>query len=310
MYPDRRRSVRHKVNGPAFAIFDGVTGGMILDLSEEGLSMQAPDLGALSAAGTYRPIKMQLDFPDSALQLETTGYIAWADALGRAGVRFSDLPEESRQRLDEWLTFNDAAPSRRAPKVSVTQAPRSPYESVPRLDSITLTVEPENGAAFETAAPGCGTVQYEFAQLAADLNAALRVIAEKARSLTRGSGAAIALAHKDSLMCRASVGTCAPALGTKLDSNSRFSWECIRSRRALRCDDALNHLWIDAESVAGFGLRSILAAPVEYEREVIGLLEVYSAQAHAFDDGDLSVVERLARTVLLTLGQPTRPARG
>ncbi len=37
--PDRRRWARHKVHTPAFASFDGVTGGMILDLSEQGMSM-------------------------------------------------------------------------------------------------------------------------------------------------------------------------------------------------------------------------------------------------------------------------------
>src|SRR5438034_9224663 len=37
--PDRRRSLRQKVNTPAFASFDGVTGGVILDLSEEGPAM-------------------------------------------------------------------------------------------------------------------------------------------------------------------------------------------------------------------------------------------------------------------------------
>ena len=34
MFTERRSCVRHKVNGPVFASFDGVTGGMILDLSE------------------------------------------------------------------------------------------------------------------------------------------------------------------------------------------------------------------------------------------------------------------------------------
>src|SRR4051794_21553273 len=40
MFTERRSCVRHKVNGPVFASFDGVTGGMILDLSDQGLSMQ------------------------------------------------------------------------------------------------------------------------------------------------------------------------------------------------------------------------------------------------------------------------------
>ena len=41
LVPDRRHSLRQRVNTPAFASFDGVTGGMILDLSEEGMAMQS-----------------------------------------------------------------------------------------------------------------------------------------------------------------------------------------------------------------------------------------------------------------------------
>src|SRR5947208_15042456 len=37
--PDRRHSLRHKVNTPAFASFDGVTVGVILDLSEDRLPL-------------------------------------------------------------------------------------------------------------------------------------------------------------------------------------------------------------------------------------------------------------------------------
>src|ERR1700687_3544698 len=86
--PERRRCLRQMVHAPAFASFDGVSGGVILDLREGGVLMQ-----------------MGLDLSPSG-HVETTGYIAWADALGRAGVRFSDLPEAARRRLNEWLTVN------------------------------------------------------------------------------------------------------------------------------------------------------------------------------------------------------------
>ena len=118
MFPERRSCVRHKVNGPVFASFDGVTGGMILDLSEQGLSMQTiVPLDTSSQAD--RRLHLRLDLRDSEAQLETTGYIAWADALGRAGVRFTDLPEDARQRINHWLTANDQTPSRKAPKLTV-----------------------------------------------------------------------------------------------------------------------------------------------------------------------------------------------
>jgi len=308
MYSERRRSIRQKVHSPAFAIFDGVTGGMILDLSQEGMAMQAPGDGAPLVPDPQHPIKMRLDLHDPALMLETTGYIAWADALGRAGVRFSDLPEEARQRLDDWLTINATAPSRKAPKFTL-KAPGGPGTGGFASDAVALTIEPEAEIDATKSARGSTSAQYEFASLASDLNAALRLIAERARSLTRGTGAAIALSHKGSMICRASVGSCAPALGTRLDPKSRFSAECIRSGTPLRCDDAQNHLWIDGERAREFGLRSVLAAPVQYEREVVGLLEVFSTEPSAFDEGDLAVVERLARTVLLTLDQPKTPAR-
>ena len=109
--PDRRRWLRHKVHTPAFASFDGVTGGMILDLSEQGMAMHTA-----FPLEAHRSLSLHLSLPAPATYLDTTGYVAWADALGRAGVRFSDLPEGARLRLKQWLAANDTTPSRKAPK--------------------------------------------------------------------------------------------------------------------------------------------------------------------------------------------------
>src|SRR5690348_10711336 len=114
MAPERRHSLRQRVNTPAFASFDGVTGGMILDLSEEGMSMQT-----LAPLEAHSILPLHLSLGEPTAYLETTGYIAWADALGRAGVRFSELPEDARQRLDHWLAGNDQVPSRKAPTLTV-----------------------------------------------------------------------------------------------------------------------------------------------------------------------------------------------
>jgi len=61
MIPERRKCLRHKLQGPAFASFDGVTGGMILDLSEAGLSMQT----ALPPEASSR-VDLSLNLPDPA----------------------------------------------------------------------------------------------------------------------------------------------------------------------------------------------------------------------------------------------------
>ena len=130
---------------------------------------------------------------------------------------------------------------------------------------------------------------------------ALRLIAERARSLTRATGAAVGLVHRGAVLCRASVGSGSLPLGTRLEVNSGFCGECFRTGRSLRCDDAAIDPRVDAESCERLGVRSILAAPIRFERETVGLLVVFAAQAFMFDEGDVAVAESLAHTVLVTM---------
>ena len=285
-----------------------------------------------------RRVRMELDLSEPAMHVETTGYIAWADALGRAGVRFSDLPADARRRLNEWLTVNAGAPSQIAPKLTVGKmqgwagASRSggttnrdpvaiDHLSAERLSGdrlsgdhlsghhafVSLEAETEgagNGAAGNgNRVAASATVQYEFNSLGTDLTASLRLIGERARSLTRGTSAAIALVHKGGVMCRASVGESAPALGVRLDVNSGLSGECFRRGKALRCDDAEHDPRVDLESCRRLGVRSIVVAPVRYERDTVGLLMVFAKDPFNFDEGDVAVVESLAHTVVRSMRQ-------
>jgi hypothetical protein len=272
---------------------------MILDLSEAGLAMQMNQ--RMDASDRGRRVDLDLDLSGSDAHVETTGYIAWADALGRAGVRFSDLPQEARKRLNQWLTVNAGAPSQMAPKVTMRRewgwsaagkfggAERTPM-------AVSLEAASENAA--QNGAETSATMQYEFKALGTDLTATLKLIGERARSLTRGAGAAIALAHKGAVICRASVGESAPALGARLDVNSGLSGECFREGKSLRCDDAEIDPRVDLESCRRLGVRSVLAAPVRYEHYTIGLLIVFAPKPFNFDEGDLAIVESLAHTVV------------
>src|SRR5215471_19380804 len=112
-----------------------------------------------------------------------------------------------------------------------------------------------------------------------DPNVALQLISQRAQMLTRSTGAAIALGHKESMICLASVGTNAPTLGTRLDVSAGFSGECVRTAKALRCDNSDNDSRVDAESCRELGVRSILAAPIMFAGEVVGLLETFSSQS-------------------------------
>jgi GAF domain-containing protein len=301
MIIERRSCLRHRVNGPVFASFDGVTGGMILDLSEQGLAMQTS-----VPLEAERRVQVRVGLQETDSYLETTGYIAWADALGRAGVRFSELPMEARQRLDEWLAVNDEAPSRKAPTLSfergVGARPGKARgdESAARFVSLEA---PAGASEIRGQGPGSSTVQYEFNSLGSDLNSGLRVISERAQSLLRGTGAAIAIKERGPMMCRASVGSGGPPLGTRVDVYSGFSGECVRTGKALRCDDAEIDARVERSTCKRLGIRSIVAVPMRYEREIVGLVAVFSPNPFAFDEGDVAVLDRLAQTALIMVRQ-------
>jgi hypothetical protein len=300
MAPERRHALRQKVNTPAFASFDGVTGGMILDLSEEGMAMQAQ-----APLESHSLVPLHLSLGEPTAYLETTGYVAWADALGRAGVRFSDLPDEARARLREWLTVNAGTPSWKAPRWVVHD---SVFAAAGSINSgaaagVALSLEAEAEADASGNGALSTTVQYEFKSLDMDMNTALTLIATRACSITRGSGAAVALIGENGMTCRAIAGTAVPEIGARVDLTAGFSGECVRCAHPLRCDDTESDAWADAEACRGLGIRSILAAPVLYERDLVGLVEVFCTRPYAFDEGDLAVVERLAQTVVLTLSR-------
>ncbi|HZQ18846.1 MAG TPA: GAF domain-containing protein [Terriglobales bacterium] len=292
---ERRHSLRQKVNTPAFASFDGVTGGMILDLSEDGMAMQA-----LAPVEAHSEIQMNISLGEPAVLLETTGYVAWADALGRAGVRFSDLPDDARKRLRNWLTQNAATRSWKAPRWIVRESGTGAAARVQSRKALSLSLETEP----EDVEGVCSTTaQYEFKSLSGDLDAALNLIVGRAWVITRGTGSALALAHQDGMICRATAGSNTPPVGTEVDLSAGLSGECIRQGKPLRCDDTESDPRVDGAACREFGIRSIVAAPILYERETVGLLEVFSAAPQAFDNGDLAVVERLAQTVVLTLSR-------
>jgi hypothetical protein len=131
-----------------------------------------------------------------------------------------------------------------------------------------------------------------------DPNTALQLISQRAQVLTRSTGAAIALGHKESMICLASVGANAPTLGSRLDVSTGFSGECVRTAKAQRCDNSDSDSRVDGEICRRLGVRSILAAPITFAGEVVGVLEAFSSERFAFHDGDLVVLENLAETIL------------
>jgi CheY-like chemotaxis protein len=104
MQPDRRQSPREKLEALVYLQF-GIAQlpGLILDLSQQGLSLQAPE----PLPGVHR-IPLRFVLPGTAHMIEGTGEVIWADDEGRAGMFFSHLTAASRRYLHNWLSKRNA----------------------------------------------------------------------------------------------------------------------------------------------------------------------------------------------------------
>src|SRR5207249_4912742 len=125
-----------------------------------------------------------------------------------------------------------------------------------------------------------------------DLNAALQLLAERAQYITGASGAAIALREDEEMICRASAGPSAPALGAHLQVNSGLSGESVRTRQILRCDNAELDSRVNRESCRALGIASVVVLPLMREPEVNGVFELCSGRAYAFGErGNIGTCE-------------------
>jgi hypothetical protein len=249
-------------------------------------------------------VEVCLDLAEARGQISTTARVVWSDSSGRVGLGLAPLPDSTLHRFREWLFLNAMAGAANA----ASAAP-----STPPLHS---AIRPSYTDTLTAATP----VQREAESLGADLEAVLSLIAFRSQSLLRASGAAIALAPENpespvaernvaekpvsrTMICRASAGPSSPPVGATLQVGSGFSGECVRTGNVSRCDDTEIDERVDRQSCRALGIRSMLAAPLRSDERVIGLLEVFSAQPRAFDEGDGAVLQRFAETLVAAINR-------
>jgi putative methionine-R-sulfoxide reductase with GAF domain len=310
--PDRRRRVRHKVHTPAYASLDGSSGGRdlnaILDISEEGIAIQTS-----SPVAPGRSLNLCLDLSETKTYIHTNGHVIWSDGSGRTGIHIPDLPDASLRQLKEWISLNtiagganQAAEPIRQPKPEAwqktTEGTTVRPASLPQEDEVEPPIPPD----YTSILAALAAAKREVEAVGADLDAALHLVAERAQTFTRATGAAIALSQGAEMICVASAGPDAPGPGAKLQIGSGFSGECVRTGMLLGCDDSETDPRVDRESCRVLGIRSMIAVPIRLGGTVVGLLEVFSAKPNAFDTNDHTILQRLAETILAAVNRAAR----
>ena len=135
-----------------------------------------------------------------------------------------------------------------------------------------------------------------------ELEAALQLLVERAQYITGATGTALALPQGDEMVCRASAGACAPAVGARLQVQSGLTGESIARRQLLRCDNAEADPRVNLETCRALGIASIVVLPLlRRTGEVRGLFELFSDHPYAFEERDLVALERMAALTLTAL---------
>jgi putative methionine-R-sulfoxide reductase with GAF domain len=135
-----------------------------------------------------------------------------------------------------------------------------------------------------------------------ELDSALQLLVERAQYITGATGTALALTQGEEMVCRASAGASAPAVGAQLQVRSGLTGESIARRQLLRCDNAESDPRVNLEACRALGIASIVVLPLLRKNgEVRGLFELFSDHPYAFEERDLIALERMADLTLTAL---------
>jgi putative methionine-R-sulfoxide reductase with GAF domain len=135
-----------------------------------------------------------------------------------------------------------------------------------------------------------------------ELESALQLLVERAQYITGATGTALALPQGDEMVCRASAGSSAPAVGARLQVLSGLTGESISRRQLLRCDNAETDPRVNLEACRTLGIASIVVLPLFRQNgEVRGVIELFSDHPYAFEERDLVALERMADLTLTAL---------
>ncbi|WP_433219147.1 PAS domain S-box protein [Dactylosporangium sp. CS-047395] len=141
-------------------------------------------------------------------------------------------------------------------------------------------------------------VQRELIAAAADRDAALRVVAERAVELfPAADGAAVSLAEGPELVYAATAGTIADARGWRLRADGSLGGSVMAADAPAHCRDAATDPRVDRETCDRLGIAAMLVAPLHADGVVFGALLVSSQRAEVFDDADEQQLALLAEAL-------------
>ncbi|HEY6145957.1 MAG TPA: sensor domain-containing diguanylate cyclase [Solirubrobacterales bacterium] len=139
--------------------------------------------------------------------------------------------------------------------------------------------------------------QTEIAASDLDPKAIMQLIAERAQELTRASAGLIEVLEGDEMVYAVTTGEATPYLGMRLKAATSMSGLCVREGGVLRSDDTSDDPRVDGAACKRVSAASMICVPLAHKAETVGVLKVYSPEAHHFDGADVEALELLSELI-------------
>lgn len=93
-----RAQHRHELRGLTYVILDQSNGGVVRDLTSDGMGLQV-----MTAVPPGETMQVRFELRNPRLHVETRGEVVWSTFSGLCGMRFLDVPLRMTQQIREWI---------------------------------------------------------------------------------------------------------------------------------------------------------------------------------------------------------------
>jgi hypothetical protein len=96
-----RAKHRHELRTLTYVTLDEANGGIVRNLSHEGIGVQA-----VAALRPRQQLRVRFELRSPRVRVEARGEVTWATFSGQCGIRFLDLSPRMTRQINEWIFGN------------------------------------------------------------------------------------------------------------------------------------------------------------------------------------------------------------
>ena len=134
---------RHDLRTLTYVVLDEANGGIVRNLTHEGMGVQA-----VAAPRLHQIVRVRFELRNPRLRVETQGVVVWSTASGQCGIRFLDLPPRMIRQINEWI-FGSLLESIPLHAVSMFSDPPPSTGSAEANDGLIVSPRPQKVIQLE-----------------------------------------------------------------------------------------------------------------------------------------------------------------